>query len=92
LLIVAALAAAGFDLVRANSVKVILNVVLTLIALPVFLLQGLVRWPAALVLAGGFSIGGVVGARLAVRGGDRLLRPVLLASVLVLAGRMLGLY
>jgi len=92
LLIVAALATAGFDLVRANSIKVILNVVLTLIALPVFLLQGLVRWPAALVLAGGFSIGGVLGARLAVRGGERLLRPVLLGAVLALAGRMLGLY
>jgi hypothetical protein len=62
------------------------------VAVPVFLLAGQVSWPFALVLAAGFGAGGAVGARLAVRGGERLLRPVLAAAVLALAGRMLGLY
>lgn len=92
LLIVAALAASGADLVRANSVKVILNGALTAVAAVVFLIQGLVQWPAALVLAAGFGLGGALGARLSVRGGERFLRPAILCAVLLLAGRMLGLY
>jgi len=92
LLLIAALAAAGFDLVRANSVKVVLNGALTLVACAIFLLQDLVRWPAALVLGAGFGIGGILGARLSVRGGERFLRPAILCAVILLAGRMLGLY
>jgi len=44
------------------------------------------------LLAVSTSAGAVVGARMAVRGGERIIRPVLAVSVLVLAGRMLGLY
>jgi uncharacterized membrane protein YfcA len=53
---------------------------------------GQVSWPFAGVLAVGFAAGGALGARLAVRGGDRLIRPVLAVAVVALAGRMLGLY
>jgi uncharacterized membrane protein YfcA len=83
---------AGEDLVRANSIKVAINVVLTAIALPVFLLAGQVVWPPALVLASGFVAGGWLGARLAVAGGERVLRPVMIAAIVLLAGRILGLY
>jgi uncharacterized membrane protein YfcA len=92
LLLVAALSHAGEDLVRANSIKVAINVVLTAIALPVFLLAGQVVWPPALVLASGFVAGGWLGARLAVAGGERVLRPVMIAAIVLLAGRILGLY
>ena len=40
----------------------------------------------------GYSAGAALGARLAVRGGERLIRPVLALAVVALAGRMLGLY
>jgi len=92
LLLVFALSLAGLDLVRANSVKVVVNFGLTLLALPVFLAAGQVAWPEALTLAAGYACGGAAGARLAVRGGERLIRPVLAVSVVALAGRMLGLY
>jgi len=92
LLGVAALAHAGYDLVRANSIKVVLNLVLTLFAIPAFLLAGQIAWTAALVLAAGFWAGGELGARLAVRGGERIIRPVMALAVLALAGRMLRLY
>ncbi|MFO0687352.1 MAG: sulfite exporter TauE/SafE family protein [Myxococcota bacterium] len=90
--VVAALARSGLDLVRANAVKVILVGALTAVALPVFLLHGQIDWPLALALASGFSLGGSVGARVAARGGERVIKPVLVASVLAMAGRMLGLY
>jgi len=87
-----ALTHAGFDLVRGNAIKVIVNAVLTLTAVPVFLLAGQIAWGPAAVLVVGYSAGAVLGARLAVRGGERLIRPVLALAVIALAGRMLGLY
>lgn len=90
--LVIALSYAGYDLVRANSIKVVVNTVLTAVALPVFLAQGQVVWIPALLLATGYSVGGALGARIAVRGGERVIRPVLAVAVIGLAGRMLGLY
>ena len=92
ILLVFALAWAGYDLVRANGLKVAINFCFTLLAVPVFVLERKIAWPPALALAAGFAVGGELGARLAVRGGERLIRPVLALAVLALAGRMLGLY
>lgn len=90
--LVLALSYAGYDLVRANSIKVVVNAALTAVAVPIFAFNRQVEWLPAFVLSLGFIAGGVVGVRLAVRGGERVIRPVLVASVLLLAGRMLGLY
>ena len=87
-----ALSRAGYDLVQANSVKVILIAMLTLVAIPVFVWSGQVMWPAALALVVGAGVGGAVGVRLALRGGEQLIRPVLIAAVVALAGRMLGIF
>lgn len=92
LLMVGALTHAGYDLVRANSIKVSVNVVLTAFAIPVFVWAGQVAWGPAGILAIGFVIGGWLGARLAVSGGERLIRPVMIGAIVLLAGRMLGLY
>lgn len=90
LVIVAALHASGFDLVRANSMKVVLIIGMMLLSLPVYLWQGLVAWPYAIILAVGFAAGGVIGARLTVLGGERWIRPVMGCTVVALAIRMLG--
>jgi uncharacterized membrane protein YfcA len=92
ILLIYALSLGGSDLVRSNSVKVVVNSCFTLVVLPVFLLAGQVAWLPAFVLGAGFALGGFVGPRLAVRGGERLIRGVLGAAVVALAGRMLGLY
>ena len=65
---------------------------LTIVAIPVFVLQDQVAWEPALALAGGFGVGGVAGARLAVRGGEALIRPVLVVAVVAFSARMLGLF
>jgi hypothetical protein len=87
-----ALSHAGFDLVRANAIKVVVTAVLALTAVPVFVLKGQVAWGPAAVLVVGYSAGAALGARLAVRGGERVIRPVVALAVIALAGRMLGLY
>lgn len=92
LLLVLALSRSGLDLVVANSVKVVVILVVTVTALPVFIVGGRVDWGPALVLAAGFAVGGALGARITVQGGERVVRPVLVVAVLGLAGRLLGLW
>lgn len=90
LILVMALSRSGLDLVRANAVKVVVVGAFTAVAVPVFVYEGLVSWQPALALTLGFFAGGQVGARLAVVGGERLIKPVLAVAVVVLALRMLG--
>lgn len=92
LILMVALSHTGMDLVLANSVKVLINFAVSLVALPLFMAQGLVDWIPALTLAAGFTVGGVVGARITVRGGEKIIRPVMIAAVLALSGELLGLY
>ena len=92
LIMLAALSRAGFDLVTANNVKVVANLVLTSVALPVFIVQGNVRWLQALILAAGLTIGAWIGAHAAVRGGERFIRAVMVVAALLLAGKLLGIY
>lgn len=92
LVLLAALTRAGFDLVTANHIKAIVNLVVTSVALPVFILNDQVRWIPALILAAGFTVGGWAGAHAAVRRGERFIRVAMVVATMVLAGRLLGLY
>ena len=47
---------------------------LTVFAIPVFIAANQVAWLEALVLAIGFAGGGALGSRIAVRGGERVIR------------------
>lgn len=92
LVMLAALTRAGFDLVTANSVKVLVNLIVTAIALPVFIVQGNVVWAPALVLAAGFLAGGWFGAKLAVSGGEPVVRVFMIGAALFLAGRLIRIW
>lgn len=92
LFLIAALARSGIDLVRANAIKVVIIGALTMVAVPVFVLEGQVDAGPASALVVGFALGGELGARAAVLGGERLIRPVLVVAVVAMAGRMIGLY
>ncbi len=83
---------AGHDLVTGNAIKNFVVTGVSLIAVPVFVLQGQVRWLPALVLSAGTMLGGYLGANSAVAGGEKVVKPVLVIAVLILAGRMIGLY
>ena len=83
-LIVVALSRSGLDLVNSNAVKVVVILVLTTIAVPVFIVRGQVDWGFAVVLAFGFAAGGWIGARVAVRGGEKIIKPVLIGAVVAL--------
>lgn len=82
----------GRDLLRANALKSLLAAGFTVPALVVFLANDLVQWLPGLVLAAGSSLGGWLGARLAVRGGAPFIRWVLIATVSLSASKLLGLW
>ena len=92
LVIVLALSRSGFDLVTANSIKVMINAFVTVVALPVFIFSGKISWGPALVLAAGLTLGGWIGAKWTVEGGERVVRWVMVIAALGLSGKLVGLY
>jgi uncharacterized membrane protein YfcA len=92
LFLVLALARAGHDLVVSNSIKMVTVSAFTAVAVAIFIYEGQVVWAPALILSAATAAGAAVGARIAVRGGERVIRPAIALAVLALAGRMLRLY
>ena len=74
----------GAGMQQASADAKVVNFASNLAALALFSARGLVVWQAALPMAAGQFAGGLVGAHLAVRGGDRVVRVVVLAVVVAL--------
>jgi uncharacterized membrane protein YfcA len=81
----------GYDLVRANAVKVLIILCFTISALVVFIYNDQVLWGIGLLLAIGNSLGGWIAARMAVDRGAAFVRWILIAVVAVSAVVLLGL-
>ena len=82
---------AGYELVRANAVKNLIVMALTLFALGVFVAHGQVEWLPGLVLAAGNMMGAYVAAHVAVGKGAAFVRWILVAVIIVSAAVLLGL-
>ena len=83
---------AGYDLVRANAVKVLIILCYTAFALIVFAVNGQVELSVGLVLAVGNMSGAWVASRMAVKRGAGFVRWLLIAVVIVSAFMLLGLF
>jgi uncharacterized membrane protein YfcA len=79
----------GLGVTRAAGNTKILNLCSNLGALTLFIPSGDVVWPVAIVMAIGQVIGGYLGALTGIRFGARLIRPLVVAVSLVLAGKLL---
>jgi uncharacterized membrane protein YfcA len=77
----------GFDFLNAAAPAKLANLASNLGAIPVFVLQGVILWKWALVMAVANFAGGQVGARIALRYGNRLVRWVFLVVVAALVAR-----
>lgn len=86
LLIVGFVALCGKSPTRATADAKVVNFASNLAALGAFAIAGSVRWAVALPMAAGQLAGGFVGARLAIRGGARLIR----LAVLVVSGALVA--
>lgn len=63
----------GGDLLKSNAVKNWIGFIVTLAATVMFALYGLIDWLPGLVMAAGNLLGGFVGAKLAIKKGNRLI-------------------
>jgi len=78
----------GLDLVRGNSLKVLLILVFTPLSLAVFAATGNVDWGVGAALAGGNLLGGLFGVRLTVLKGHGWVKRVVLLMVIVFAVKL----
>ncbi len=82
---------AGYDVVRANAVKLLIVLAFTPFALAIFLFNDQVNWTVGLVLAIGNMLGAFVATRMAVRRGAGFVRVLLIVVVIVSAVEFLGI-
>ncbi|MCF8224883.1 MAG: sulfite exporter TauE/SafE family protein [Bacteroidales bacterium] len=82
----------GFELVRANAVKVLIILLYTPVALAIFIWQDLLTWEYALyglLLAVGNMAGAYIGVNVAVKWGAKFLRYMLLLAILIAAVKLI---
>ncbi|NAZ37599.1 TSUP family transporter [Rubellimicrobium sp. CFH 75288] len=79
----------GYGLLKATAHTKLLNCASNVGAMAVFALVAETWWIAGLVMGAGQIVGAQIGARAAVRGGARLIRPLLVVTSLAMALRLL---
>ena len=87
--LVAAVLVGGWDLVRANAIKVFVVLAFSIVALWVFAAEGKVDWTAGLVVGVGNMIGAWHGAKSVVRRGPGWIRWVMVGMGVLAAVRLL---
>lgn len=90
-LLVGLVLGAGYDLVRANGVKVFIILVFTAFALVIFIVNDQVRWMTGLILAIGNMLGAWVAVKASVKRGADFVRWVLIGVVLISAVLLLDI-
>jgi uncharacterized membrane protein YfcA len=83
---------AGFDLVKANAIKVLIVLLYTPFTLVIFFYNHQINWKYGLVLALGNMTGAWIASRMAVKKGVNFVKWVIVVVVLITAGQMFGLY
>lgn len=83
---------AGYELVRANAIKVFIVLLYTPFALIIFMLNGQVNYRLGLILAVGNMIGAFIGARYAIRLGSRIISYFVLAALAFASMKLLGIF
>lgn len=76
------------DLVRASGVARTMNFVSNICALTVFIVSGQVAWLLGICMGTSLMVGAYLGARTAIKGGSKFIRPVFILVVLALTARL----
>lgn len=91
-LLAALVLSCGYDLVRANAVKVFIVLMYVVVSFLVFIFNDQVYWKYGLVLTIGNVIGAYVASRLAVQKGVAFVKWVIVMIILVMSGHLFNLY
>jgi len=89
-LLAALVLGSGYDLVKANAVKVLIILIWTPIDLVIFIMHGQVNFAYGLTLAIGNFAGAIIASRIAVKKGAAFVRWIIIAVIVVTALEMLG--
>lgn len=81
------------DLVQSNYVKLVFVLAATAVALGVFVLQRVeIDWVAGAVLTLGQTVGAYAGSWVAIRRGEKWIKAIMVVSILLSSGKLLGLF
>ena len=80
------------DLVRINMHKVFIVLVFTLPTLFIFAISGNIDWMYGFVLGAGNSLGAWWSAKVSVKKGEKIIRIMLVAAMLVMSIKLLDLF
>ncbi len=83
---------AGYDLIKANAIKVFITLLFTIPALIVFIINHQVNFILGFVLAIGSMLGAFIGTKVAISWGPKFVRYILLIAISVSAIKLLGLF
>ncbi|NOZ36057.1 MAG: sulfite exporter TauE/SafE family protein [Chlorobi bacterium] len=83
---------AGFDLVKANAVKLFIILLFTIFALAIFIYNGNVDFKIGFILAGGNMLGAFIASKFAVDKGPKFVRYVLLAALFLASLKLFGVF
>jgi len=81
--------ASGYELLKANALKLFVILLYTPMAIVIFFIAGDVNLVLGLVLAVGNMTGAWIGARIAVKGGAKFIRWVVLVAILAAATKLI---
>ena len=84
----AATSRAGFSMVSGNAIKVACVFLFSILSLAVFAVHGAVHWQTGLALGAGTFLGALVGARVTLAAGERVLRIVVSLAALGFAAAL----
>jgi len=91
-LLIALVAVSGYDLVKANSLKVFVVFIYTPFALAVFMINGDIHYAMGLIAAVGNTLGGITASKFAITHGAEPLRWFLMIVIIVFTGYLFGVF
>lgn len=78
----------GFSMAKTNSIKVFVALIYTIAALVIFHFDGLINWQYGLILAVGNASGAWIASRWSVNKSDRLIKAILIVTVIGLSVKL----
>ncbi len=78
----------GLDLIKTNSIKALVVFIYTIAAFAVFVWEGKVNWWYGIILSAGNILGSWVASRWSVGFGAKLIKPILLVMVIIMAVKL----
>ena len=83
---------AGFDLIKANAIKVFIVLAYAPLTLILFIIYNQINWKYGFIMSIGAVIGALVASRLAVSKGVEFIKWVIVIVIIVTAADMFGIY